>query len=84
MKHVSRDNQGHNGDKGGDKQLPMPQIALKEEGDEGKDGADDAAHRLGTEMQDDTRHETAEAAQQTDEHHATLFEDSGETHCTTT
>ena len=73
-------NQCDDGDEGGDEQLPRPQVALEEEGHERKDGADDAAHRLGPEVQDKPRQETAETDEQSLEGAVELLEDIGEPH----
>lgn len=58
---MSWDDQGDDGDKGCNEQLQRPEVTLEEETDEGERRADNAAHRLGTETQDDTREETAKA-----------------------
>lgn len=73
-------NQGDDGDEGGDEKLPRPEVALEEEGLERKDGADNAAHRLGTEVQDKPRQETAETDEQSLEGAVELLEDIGKTH----
>lgn len=61
---VSGNNQGYRCDKRCDEHLPRPQIALEEEG-YGREGrGNDATDDLGSEVEDDARHETAHTAEQ--------------------
>ena len=84
MEQVPGDNQGDDGDEGSDEQLPRPEVALQEERNGGEKGADDAADGLRSEMQDNTRHETAKADEQTLIGTIALREDACEAHGRTT
>ena len=60
VEQVTRNDEGDDSDKGCDEQLPRPEVAPEEETDEGERRAHNATHRLGTEVQDKPRQETAE------------------------
>lgn len=78
---MARYNEGYCDNKCREEQLPMPQVALKEESDKGKNGCCDATDRFGKEVQDDSGKKTAHAAEQTHVGKEKLLEDSCKTHC---
>ena len=77
---VAGDDEGDGDDDSGDEQLPRPQVALKEEGYGGKHGGDDAANGLRAKVEDDPRHETAHATEQTQVGEEGLLEHSRKAH----
>ena len=77
---VAGDDEGNDGNDGGNEQLPRPEVALKEEGNGGEKRGNDAADGLGAEVQNDARHETAEANEQALIGTVALREDAGKTH----
>ena len=61
---VSGDDKSQDGHKHRDEQLPRPEVTLKEETDKRNHAANDATDNLRSEMEDQSRHQTAETNEQ--------------------
>ena len=77
---MSRNDKGNGNSDGSDQQLPRPQVVLKEEWYGREQGGQDATDSLGTEMQDDARHEAAQAAKQAEIGEETVLKHTGKAH----
>lgn len=75
----ARDNQAYDGYQRGYEELPRPEVALQKKRHDGEQRGYDAADGLGTEFQDDARHETADADEQALIGAVALFEEAGKT-----
>ena len=80
IKKMSWNDQGYNHDGRRNRQLPWPQVVLKEEWHSRQHCPNDTTDDLGAKADDDARHETAKTAKQSHIGHEVLSEDTRKAH----